>query len=292
MCDEGNDDYEEDYSIEHLIEGENFSTADCLNDSEGVGGVVKVLRCRERNRIHARNTRERKKVQVDEMQLKIEKLYKEKQELEKMLQDTTVADILVSLSSKSQTSSDNSSDGTSNDSVSSHQDEDEEVSKTLQSIRMDKSFEYFNEDELNLEPELLKKQRSECTPEELERIRRERNRVHAKRTRIRKKRMMLEMETTISTLEEKVASMREKVETFQQVKAKKLKTMEQLQPCDQTNITVADTKSEFRCSLPGNMVVIMNDGVHAYALHYPYTFVTGAAGPQCPSFQPFPPCSV
>jgi hypothetical protein len=49
--------------------------------------------------------------------------------------------------------------------------------------------------------ELLSKDRSKCTPAELDQIRRERNRMHAKRTRDRKRIFMEEMEVMISQLE-------------------------------------------------------------------------------------------
>ncbi|CAM9807427.1 unnamed protein product, partial [Scytosiphon promiscuus] len=50
--------------------------------------------------------------------------------------------------------------------------------------------------------ELSQKTRSECTPEELEQIRRERNRMHAKRTRDRKKLHLEATEGMISRLEQ------------------------------------------------------------------------------------------
>jgi len=49
--------------------------------------------------------------------------------------------------------------------------------------------------------ELLGKDRSKCTPAELDKIRRERNRMHAKRTRDRKRIFMEEMEVMIKQLE-------------------------------------------------------------------------------------------
>ncbi len=49
--------------------------------------------------------------------------------------------------------------------------------------------------------ELLGKDRSKCTPQELDKIRRERNRMHAKRTRDRKRKFMEEMEELIKSLE-------------------------------------------------------------------------------------------
>merc|ERR1712232_257526 len=49
--------------------------------------------------------------------------------------------------------------------------------------------------------DLLRKDRSTCTPAELDKIRRERNRMHAKRTRDRKRIFMEEMEDMIKELE-------------------------------------------------------------------------------------------
>jgi hypothetical protein len=49
--------------------------------------------------------------------------------------------------------------------------------------------------------ELLGKDRTKCTPAELDRIRRERNRMHAKRTRDRKRHFMEEMTDMCKTLE-------------------------------------------------------------------------------------------
>jgi len=53
----------------------------------------------------------------------------------------------------------------------------------------------------NINYDLLGKDRSTCTPAELDKIRRERNRMHAKRTRDRKRIFMEEMESMIEQLE-------------------------------------------------------------------------------------------
>ena len=54
----------------------------------------------------------------------------------------------------------------------------------------------LGDDEQNMEidHELLTKDKSTCSSSELEMIRRERNRMHAKKTRLRKKKMIQEME--------------------------------------------------------------------------------------------------
>jgi hypothetical protein len=56
---------------------------------------------------------------------------------------------------------------------------------------------------------LLGKDRSQCTPAELDKIRRERNRMHAKRTRDRKRIFMEEMEGIIKKLEQENELLRE-----------------------------------------------------------------------------------
>ena len=52
--------------------------------------------------------------------------------------------------------------------------------------------------QMDIDLELMKKDRSECTQQELDKIRRERNRVHAKRTRVKKKAQMEELQETIN----------------------------------------------------------------------------------------------
>ncbi|CAM9127941.1 unnamed protein product [Ascophyllum nodosum] len=62
--------------------------------------------------------------------------------------------------------------------------------------------------------ELSQKTRSECTPEELEQIRRERNRMHAKRTRDRKKLHLEATEGMIARLEEENQKLLESLEAI------------------------------------------------------------------------------
>lgn len=62
--------------------------------------------------------------------------------------------------------------------------------------------------------ELSHKTRSECTPEELEQIRRERNRMHAKRTRDRKKLHLEATEGTIARLEQENRKLRDSMKAM------------------------------------------------------------------------------
>ena len=63
----------------------------------------------------------------------------------------------------------------------------------------------------DVEPPILPKDRSLCTPAELEQIRRARNRMHAKRTRDRKKIQQEEVEDNINSLEQENAEIRERI---------------------------------------------------------------------------------
>lgn len=56
--------------------------------------------------------------------------------------------------------------------------------------------------QMDIDLELMRKDRSQCTQQELNQIRRERNRMHAKRTRVRKKVQMEEIQENINKLEE------------------------------------------------------------------------------------------
>jgi len=81
------------------------------------------------------------------------------------------------------------------DSVSGESEENEEEDLTEEQHELLDSLG----DAINYE--LLSKDRSKCTPAELDQIRRERNRMHAKRTRDRKRLFMEEMEAVINQLE-------------------------------------------------------------------------------------------
>mmetsp|Transcript_733 Transcript_733/g.741 ORF Transcript_733/g.741 Transcript_733/m.741 type:complete len:392 (+) Transcript_733:100-1275(+) len=171
---------------------------------------------RERNRIHAKNTRDRKKMQMSKMEARMNGLVSERANLSKQLVDSTVAGILVSLSSDS-SSAENSgvTEGDSSESSvikSGSKDSSDVSNSSLVDAIKDVSCDLSDtEENISKELDLLAKYKSDCSPEELELIRRERNRVHAKKTRLRKKRMLYEMETNMSQLEKEVRNLRQKV---------------------------------------------------------------------------------
>ena len=161
---------------------------------------------RERNRVHAQRTRLRKKEHMQTLQSKADELKAEQLKLRQIINEKNTATILVRLFAE----------GSSPDSAC--QDEDPLVESVLRrpqeeipdastipelpalilpgqhaskKIRanMQNTAESFNCD-LSLDGidyELLGRDRSQCTAEELDLIRRERNRMHAKRTRDRKR---------------------------------------------------------------------------------------------------------
>lgn len=183
----------------------------------------RLHRCRERNRIHAKNTRERKKNMIEATQQRFITLHEEKARLSKLLLDTTVAGILISLSCKSTSgsSTDSNGDGTSGDDSSSKNSSLmtlEEIKNNCIHEMSDNEFDDDDDNEVDLQGfNSLKKDRSECTPEELEILRRERNRVHAKKTRLKKKKILLEMESSVAKLHNEVCELRKRYKVSQQI---------------------------------------------------------------------------
>jgi len=68
---------------------------------------------------------------------------------------------------------------------------------TLEKIREQVASLLTDHSELVVDSSLLRKEKSQYSQSELEKMRRERNRIHAKKTRLRKKKMIQEMETVI-----------------------------------------------------------------------------------------------
>lgn len=207
------DEYSDDDGCQPFVE--NYDVGSIHESKKIREEDEKLLQSRERNKVHARNTRERKKIQMDAMLLRIESLQREKMDLSKQLLDTTVADILVCLSTNAtgNTAVSETSSGTSSEDSSTSSHTSESKLKSLERIKLEISQDISDDnDDLKMDMELLSKDRSSCTIHDLENIRRERNRVHAKRTRIRKKRMMMELESNISKLEDEVRELRIRVQ--------------------------------------------------------------------------------
>ena len=178
---------------------------------------------RERNRIHARKTRQRKKEHMQNLQERAQELKQEQLCLKQIINEKNTASILIGLFATS------SNETRTGESLS----EDPRVEALLRRAVEDipdatkipelpalilpgqhasrkaraeaqncavRDLSDLPND--GIDYELLGKDRSKCTPEELDQIRRERNRMHAKRTRDRKRLFMEEMGEVCRQLEE------------------------------------------------------------------------------------------
>jgi Basic region leucine zipper len=175
---------------------------------------------RERNRIHARKTRLRKKEQMQTLQSKVDDLKEEQIRLKQVINEKNTASILVDLFSTS---------GETRE-VNALSNEDPMIEELLRRPTSDipdstniaelpslilpgqhasKKMKASScaPDQVSMagdgiDYDLLGKDRAKCTPEELDKIRRERNRMHAKRTRDRKRMFMEELAEICRKLEE------------------------------------------------------------------------------------------
>jgi hypothetical protein len=129
----------------------------------------------------------------------------QKRRLEEYEPDSTVASILMSLSSGPSTEPSCESKTTEHQqntlpSVVPGQSEASAEAKTfaaqaMERIRQQISATLSDEEELEIGSDFQLRDKTQCTTQQLETIRRERNRMHAKKTRLRKKKMLTEMET-------------------------------------------------------------------------------------------------
>lgn len=177
---------------------------------------------RERNRMHARKTRQRKKEHMQLLQKRAEDLKSEQISLKQIINEKNTASILVGMfaTSKNNSAETNSANAMVDELLKRPSDEIPDVSRIAElpalilpgqhsKRRLSKDgedsegppipFDQYPND--GIDYKLLGKDRSKCTPAELDKIRKERNRMHAKRTRDRKRIFMEEMEDIIRQLE-------------------------------------------------------------------------------------------
>lgn len=176
----------------------------------------RLQRSRERNKVHARRTRQRKKEHMQVLVTKAADLKQKQISLKSVINEKNTANILLAMFSP--------------DSSSDPKDANKDVKIEILLKRSNKEIpdasqiselpalvlpghSNYRKKEIScitdeshypndgIDYELLTKDRSKCTTFELDKIRKERNRMHAKRTRDRKKRFMDEMEKIIQKLE-------------------------------------------------------------------------------------------
>ena len=138
-----------------------------------------------------------------------------------MLVESNVAEILLVLAGKSPLNMTNKNNNSSSNSILDHFNDDDTLiindplsvasssHELCERIKMHVSKELSDDEDLDLDFDhaLMTKDRSSCTPSDLDRIRRERNRKHAKKTRMRKKKMLQELETLVNYLETEVSTL-------------------------------------------------------------------------------------
>jgi Basic region leucine zipper len=167
---------------------------------------------RERNRVHAQKTRLRKKEQMQLLQSRASVLKEEQVRLKQIINEKSTANILIRLFAEGASAN---ADVTSCDSEDPQVEEllrrplddipdaskipelpalilpGQHASKKMKASAHQQTLESnLGSGELpidGIDYELLGRDRMQCTPEELDLIRRERNRMHAKRTRDRKR---------------------------------------------------------------------------------------------------------
>lgn len=183
---------------------------------------------RERNRMHARKTRQRKKEHMQKLQEQVDDLKHEQIRIKQAINEKNTANILIGLFQNGE-SSDTSSVPTADPEVEEllkRAPEDIPDASAIPELpalilpgngkrklldttggdaAADGGERVLTADETledGIDYILLGKDRSACTTAELDQIRRERNRMHAKRTRDRKRIFMEEMEVMIKKLED------------------------------------------------------------------------------------------
>lgn len=199
---------------------------------------------RERNRVHARKTRQRKKEQMSTLTTRADELKVEQTRLKQSINEKNTASILVGLFAtagekdhqqrQQQQTEDPRIEGLlkrkaedipdaskitelpalilpgQHNSKKAAKDGGASAASMLPSLSAGSESNNGKDDlpDDGIDYQLLGKDRAKCTPEELDKIRRERNRMHAKRTRDRKRLFMEEMSDMCKQLEEENALLR------------------------------------------------------------------------------------
>jgi Basic region leucine zipper len=181
---------------------------------------------RERNRIHARRTRQRKKHQMEILRERADVLKDEQIRLKQAINDKNTANILLGLFSQDLTSESSGAEDDAQVDALMRRPSDQIPDSTCigelprlilpgqhTSSRMAEARDKIPTDDVDIAEggidfDLLGKDRSKCTAEELDQIRRERNRMHAKRTRDRKRLFLEEMSEVCRQLEEENGTLR------------------------------------------------------------------------------------
>lgn len=193
------------------------------------------LSSRERNRMHARKTRQRKKEHIQNLQNQADSLKEEQLKLRQVINEKNTASILVGLFATEEKKEGAEVDPEIERLLLRPADDIPDATKvpelpalhlpgqsrkkvkggaSVVEVTTDLTQTQHELPDDGIDYGLLGKDRSQCTPAELDKIRRERNRMHAKRTRDRKRIFMEEMEGIIKKLEQENELLREHLVTL------------------------------------------------------------------------------
>lgn len=179
-------------------------TSSLLSRKRHMAPDDKLARCRERNRMHARKTRERKKNQMNALQQRIEDLHAESKELRLKIDERYTARLLIGLTSNCADMEDCISSG------------------MLCSDSYSNTADWFR-DETAIPYQKRVRSPGKYSQLERERFRRERNRMHAKRTRDRKKLFFEISEKVISKMEAEAKILRDYLVSVKMMTAEEAK---------------------------------------------------------------------
>eukprot|EP01036_Dinobryon_divergens_P023394 gene23395-31736_t len=154
-------------------------------------GDERLNRNRERNKIHARKTRERKKFQTVALQTRLKELEGEGRRLRTLVDETYIAGSLLGLR-----------DSVANDGESGDTSAGETSVAELQTVSQILSKEScsYNTEVLASAPSKRIRRTGRYDPQEREKKRRERNKMHAKKTREKKKQFFEESEKLLNAM--------------------------------------------------------------------------------------------
>ena len=165
---------------------------------------------RERNKIHARQTRERKKEYLRSSEKRVEELKEQQFNLKQVISEQITTNFLIGVSAN--TKQDKSVIDPKVDKLLRREKKDigNDYKKFLSytdiinKVNIDANFLHYTDYNTGFRS-LSSKHRSYSTKAELIEIRRERNRIHARRTRDRKKMIIMQTQAMVKTLEQENA---------------------------------------------------------------------------------------
>lgn len=177
------------YTGINCIVGAPSFTSSLLSRKRHLEPDDKLAKSRERNRMHARKTRERKKNQMNALQQRIEDLHAESKELRLKIDERYTARLLIGL-------------------TTNYADMDDCKSSAMLCTDSYSSTTDWFRDETAIPYQKRVRSPGKYTQLERETFRRERNRMHAKRTRDRKKMFFEISEKVITKMENEVSILR------------------------------------------------------------------------------------